>query len=581
MNTYGVEVLNQCLALHPKSNHHLRIKSACSRVQHQQPKLGMIIMCHSILDTCSSVGSNPMQHNVAFGHLARMAGHPLAAMALDLARVSRGLSAPELDTCMKFCEVVKAHQQHSVAKLITHAHGHPLLCSYTSDATPLRTRVRFMNPGGKTATLPLVREGKALHEYLLERSFFKKLDKDGVAVPQVIITEPRVLSEGKTSWNLYTAAELSSPHLKSRGHTGISISHYCFDRLAYSALSRKLLQRHALFHHIQKSMSNDHTILDELTDLVISTPCANHDAQNAFKWALSVHLAPADAVNDLHICIEALRNSYDLIHSHLHTFLEHKVSFTDADYDEADVASFWTAFGAEGQWLDQLVELNPWWADGRLWISSKCKDWHDIDMKLSKTLLYIFKFRMFTESRWCTAGPACRALVASLAVGLGGLVDLIRKNPKASDFFLHGFGKLSAGARKYSAIAGLSAYVPDSFLVELLADDRVARRIGDLESVMSEELQWLDSLPALTWDRLANIADCGWGPSQFRTAIIHSGIVACGFLNRRVLSAARGLPWSLAKGNIDENIIALGAQATAPDEPCAAKIYRLFHLGAR
>ena len=137
-------------------------------------------------------------------------------------------TSPELDTCMKFREVVKAHQQHSVAKLITHAHGHPLLCSYTNDATSLRTKVRFVNPGRKTATLPLVREGTALREYLLERSFFNNLDKDGVAVPQVIITDLRVLSEGKTSWNLYTAAELSSPHLKSRGHTGSSISQLLF-----------------------------------------------------------------------------------------------------------------------------------------------------------------------------------------------------------------------------------------------------------------------------------------------------------------------------------------------------------------
>ena len=44
-------------------------------------------------------------------------------------------------------------------------------------------------------------------------------------------------------------------------------------------------------------MSNDRTILDELTALVITTPCANHDAQNAFKWGLSVHLAPADTAN--------------------------------------------------------------------------------------------------------------------------------------------------------------------------------------------------------------------------------------------------------------------------------------------
>eukprot|EP00972_Heterocapsa_arctica_P050326 7400111-Heterocapsa_arctica.AAC.1 len=62
-------------------------------------------------------------------------------------------------------------------------------------------------------------------------------------------------------------------------------------------------------------------------------------------------------------------------------------------------------------------------------------------------MLYLFKFRKVTDSRWCTAGPACKALVAGLAVGLGGLVDLIRQDPTTSDWYMKGFSRLSAAVR--------------------------------------------------------------------------------------------------------------------------------------
>eukprot|EP00972_Heterocapsa_arctica_P050325 7400110-Heterocapsa_arctica.AAC.1 len=62
-------------------------------------------------------------------------------------------------------------------------------------------------------------------------------------------------------------------------------------------------------------------------------------------------------------------------------------------------------------------------------------------------MLYLFKFRKFTDSRWCTAGAACKALVAGLAVGLGGLVDLIRQDPTTSDWHMKGFSRLSAAVR--------------------------------------------------------------------------------------------------------------------------------------
>ena len=47
------------------------------------------------------------------------------------------------------------------------------------------------------------------------------------------------------------------------------------------------------------------------------------------------------------------------------------------------------------------------------------------------TLLSLWKFRKFTESRWLTVGTRCRVLMAGLATGLDDLVQSIQKECRA------------------------------------------------------------------------------------------------------------------------------------------------------
>ena len=130
------------------------------------------------------------------------------------------------------------------------------------------------------------------------------------------------LGNGKTAWRAYTAAVDFFPLLRQLHHTGVSISHYCFDRALFSALARRMRQRHALQYAVGSSPLDGRGRLLELTDWVVCTGCASHDCHNALKWAISGFLGDSEAgLKDLFVVIESLRNAYDLLLGHFPAFL--------------------------------------------------------------------------------------------------------------------------------------------------------------------------------------------------------------------------------------------------------------------
>ena len=157
------------------------------------------------------------------------------ALATKLCKTSLVLTSTESDLCFKFAEVLKAQQAAKVRELIQSCAEQPLLCSYSSDATPLRTSVRFVHAGSSVDGSHLVRSGKSLQEYLVQRAFYKYIDVHQKQHLAVNISEPVCLGKGKKAWNLYQACEQSLRFLRQDGFRGLSIHHYCFDRGAFSS----------------------------------------------------------------------------------------------------------------------------------------------------------------------------------------------------------------------------------------------------------------------------------------------------------------------------------------------------------
>ena len=138
-------------------------------------------------------------------------------------------------------------------------------------------------------------------------------------------------------------------------------------------------------------------MLLELTDWAVGTGCCAHDMQNGLKWALSSVATPED-IQNLHIVVESLRNSFDLLLARLPVFLVKHLAFVDDRADLDVIAGFWRDLGVEAGMVDQVAEVNPWWENGQLQVSSALSGDADAIEKVSHILLYLCKWRQFSES---------------------------------------------------------------------------------------------------------------------------------------------------------------------------------------
>ena len=83
--------------------------------------------------------------------------------------------------------------------------------------------------------------------------------------------------------------------------------------------------------------------------------------------------------------------------------------------------------------MELATDLQIWWDGHRLLVSAKYEDEPTLHEKVTGLLLTVFRFKKFTDSRWCTLGDSSRTLVASLSLGLDALIELIRKDPRTSN----------------------------------------------------------------------------------------------------------------------------------------------------
>jgi hypothetical protein len=346
-------------------------------------------------------------------------------------------------------------------------------------------------------------------------------------------------------------------------------------------MAKKMEQRHGLYYQTVGGPSpreGEHALL-ELQDWVINTACAAHDAHNSLMWGLRPFAADeAETFRKLHVSVESLRNSYDLLHRFLKPFIAAHLQFDEREYDYQEVYSFWLLLSVEEEVAAELAELNLHWEGNVLWVSSKSRDQEGLLEKVSACALAVFKFKDFTASRWLTVGCSCRSLVGSLAIGLSGLVDMIRKDKSASDYYMHGFGQLE-GVLGYAIVAALSSHLCDKLLLELLKDDRIAMRRLELEQSMRDELQQMSQIGHYVWSKLAALL-AGTTARRVRSDVIQAALASAAFFQRRALSVVAAYPWKLCAGDIADNLQALAEQDDCPStDPITSKVHQLLCIG--
>ena len=508
-----------------------------------------------------------------------MDGASIAALYLDFSRTHKVLAREEAKTCSRLCEVGKAFLQEKARALVRGAGGRAILHTYGSDCTPLLTGVAYTTRmGGRT----VVRKGSEGAEFLVQRSFLKTTDASGDPVQTVLFTEPIPLTQGKSAWCQFTAAQRFFPMLRTLGHEGVSVSHYCFDRMMQSSLNRKMQQRQGLYYEVVggEGPRTGPVALHELLDWHLSTGCSAHDAHNALKWGLEcVTRDTGSIVRKLHVTIESLRNAFDLLHGFLKPFVEAKLAFEGSSENPQEVYNHWVNLGVAPDLAETLAELNLHWDGSRLLVGEQHRGQPELLQKVSACMLGVFQFRPFTTSRWVTVGDSSRSLVASLCLGLQGLVHMIRQSPDTSEYYIHGFGQLDDETLKYAVVAALSSNVSDAVLVELLEDDRLSRHVAAIERGLQEECQWIANVTWFTWSRLSGLLS-GLSAKALRSDCCLAASISAAYFTRKCLQVARCFPWRLCVGNIADNLDQLASQSQCPSaDATTQKIHQLLRIG--
>ena len=158
-------------------------------------------------------------------------------------------------------------------------------------------------------------------------------------------------------------------------------------------------------------------------------------------------------MKDLHICVENLRNSFSMLHGALYSFLVAHVHFEDSGIDNHHLYLLWVTLGLDTGTAEELSALGLIWRHEKRYVSPHVFDDPAELSRITSCVISVWRFKKFTDSRWCTLAESCRSLVASLLLGLSTLVNSLLHSEVVSHYYLGGFQRLSQEACKRSWIS--------------------------------------------------------------------------------------------------------------------------------
>jgi hypothetical protein len=249
----------------------------------------------------------------------------------------------------------------------------------------------------------------------------------------------------------------------------------------------------------------------------------------------------------------------------------------------------WTALRLDEDLAYELAcKMRLLW-DGEARVLRVCKRWAasaSLFEAVSGALWSIWRFRLFSDSRWLTVGSCCRALVAAQLTGVCALVSHIKVS-RGSQYYIGGYSKVTGRTTQFAIIAALASHVPDAACAFLMEDGRVAKMAAKLKDRLIEKLTELEELDIGVYELINDLLlrvdeplpmdSCA---SRLRSDVLSAAYLARAFIHTRVLAQLEEFPWSLATGDQVANIDSL-VGGPKPREPTAGKVWELCYPEGR
>lgn len=204
--------------------------------------------------------------------------------------------------------------------------------------------------------------------------------------------------------------------------------------------------------------------------------------------------------------------------------------------------------------LDQFAEADFVWDGHDLIVSDELQDQKDSYEKIATLLLHCIHRASFSLTRWVKVGQSARMLFRSLLCGVAGLVDLCRQDKAVSMYHLNGFFRAQEDELRYLVVAAFCTYPCESFLAQVMADDRILRFCAQVKGTIDEELHSLKELPTYVWHRIARHVSPDFQSEELRHLVLEASYKSVGYVHKEVFSLLECYPLRLCQGDIAANL---------------------------
>lgn len=196
--------------------------------------------------------------------------------------------------------------------------------------------------------------------------------------------------------------------------------------------------------------------------------------------------------------------------------------FESGKHTPEDTMLFWRYFDVPEAVLAIFVEVDPRWESGakELQVRAELEFGERCWEKVSMVILVCRLWAIWSETRWARFGGSGRLFVRSLLTRVDAAVEMCFAHERvvATTYNMSGYRRASSDVRLLLGIAAFAVQPFEDYILQMLEDDRLLRRAGDLHARLLQKMSVVIAMPDLVWNRVAGIVNIPMG--EYRKQVI-------------------------------------------------------------
>ena len=230
-------------------------------------------------------------------------------------------------------------------------------------------------------------------------------------------------------------------------------------------------------------------------------------------------------MKDVYVGLAALRSGYSILMGNLTAWAHGVLAFVaDSELEPAQtMEQVWRWLDLEDDVVEALARMRLLWKGGRVLAAESLRSRAGFLDELAATLMSVWRFSNYCDSRWLTIGPAGRSLIASVLTGLDDVIAFSRRHG-CSEYYIHGVDRLVPEVRSICVVAAIGSNIAEMLLRELVEDDRVMKQVAWLRDVVATEARAIEKISLAVRGVLA-LAVLGASAHELRSNTLRASLV--------------------------------------------------------